>query len=232
MDRLKKITIKYFVLFCIASIAVFALFQRFNIRDIAIRCGTRILPLEDRIHGTWLLEEYICDTTLLSDATILIGDSHLYYFQQYIPKNTNIINKAISGETTRGIISRDTLDLKNINNSNIILLAGYNDLKYRNVSQVCQNLDFLIHYYKENHLIVLSLFPVNKKRTWINSQIRQINSHLEGQCKRENITFINLYDELLNESATGLNTHYTRDGVHLNEKGYSILKKHLQYNIQ
>ena len=223
MDKSKKIKVKYLWGFCIIFVVGFVLFETGNIRDVTIRIVSKMIPLEDRVHENQLLKQYINDTSSLSNVTILIGDSHLFYFHQYALNNTSIINRAIPGETTKGIILRGTLDLKNINSSKIIFLAGYNDLKYRNVSQVCRNLDVLINQYKSN-LVVLSLFPVDEKRTWINHQIRQINFHLQEQCRHENIAYINVYDELLNEKGTGLNPDYTRDGIHLNEEGYHILK--------
>ena len=225
MDKLRKIRVKFLWSFCIIFVVGFGLFEIGNIRDVTIRIVTKILPLENRMRDNQLLKQYINDTTSLSNAIILIGDSHLHYFHQYIPSNKYIVNRAIPGETIKGIILRDTLDLRNIYDSRIIFLAGYNDLKYRNVSQIYQYLDALIQHYKRNSLIVLSLFPVNKERTWINKQICQINFYLQEQCIDNNIAFMNIYDELLNEKGTGINPNYTKDGVHLNENGYNILKK-------
>ena len=227
MDKLRKIIVKCLLGFCIIFAVGFVLFKIGNIRDVTIRMVTKILPLENRVHDHQLLKQYVNDTASLSNTIILIGDSHLYYFHRYVQNNTHIVNRAIPGETTKGIILRDTLDLKNIDVSKIIFQAGYNDLKYRNVLQICRYLDILIQHYKNNCFIVLSLFPVDEKRTWMNHQIRQINLHLYEQCLRNSITFINVYDELLNEKGTGLNPNYTRDGVHLNEDGYHILKKYL-----
>ena len=228
MDKLRKIRVKCIFWGCIVIFIVgLVLFEAGNIRDVTIRVVTRMLPLENRVHDNYLLKQYINDTTSLSNTIILIGDSHLYYFHQYAQCNKHIVNRAIPGETTKGIMVRDTLDLRNVYGSKIIFQVGYNDLKYRNVSQIFRYLDSLIQCYKRNCLIVLSLFPVNKERTWINKQICQINLHLQEQCRRSNITFINVYDELLNEEGTGINPDYSIDGVHLNESGYHILKNHL-----
>ena len=57
--------------------------------------------------------------------------------------------------------------------------------------------------------------------------IKEINRQLKKYAKENNITFINIYDKLVDDEGL-LNADYTTDGLHINENGYEVITKELK----
>ncbi len=80
-------------------------------------------------------------------------------------------------------------------------------------------------------IYVQSILPVkedNKMQSYAhkNKVIIDVNKQLEVYCKKKSVTFINLYPTFV---ANGeIDTMYTLDGLHLNEKGYKIWEEKIK----
>ena len=62
-----------------------------------------------------------------------------------------------------------------------------------------------------------------------NKDIKEINKEIKKIAKKEKITYIDMYDELVDEDGD-LSLDYTKEGLHLSDEGYEkvtfVLKKY------
>ena len=132
------------------------------------------------------------------------------------------------------------------NPTKVFLLIGTNDIQNnKSEDEIVNNIKKIIdkiHEVRPKTKIYLeSLLPVNKsddskinhdmvgKRE--NKTIQSINKKLKKYAEEENITFINLYDEFVNDN-NEMTLKYTEEGLHLSSLGYlkltNILLPYLQ----
>lgn len=167
---------------------------------------------------------------------------------------TNIVNRGISGDITNGILSRldEIIFFKPLA---IFLLIGVNDFFNNsnnpeiNPTYVGKNILEIASKIKigsPNTIIYIqTILPINNQQYMkvkkvdynflrgdfnpsINFQIRQVNSIL-----RENNIFpvINLYEYFVNNAGV-MDTNYSTDGVHLNQKGYQLWVNNIAHIIK
>ncbi len=177
------------------------------------------------------------------DIIVFLGDSLTYnyktdeFFEEY-----KTFNSGISGNKTTDILN----DLENrvykYNPTKVFLLIGINDLKNgTNKDEVINNIEIIIKQIKENKkdttIYVESIYPISNEEDMKNikkivpktdnNEIKETNKKLNELCKRYNITYINVYDKLLNDKGS-LKKDYTTDGLHLNDLGYFKVTKLLE----
>lgn len=176
------------------------------------------------------------EVVVLDDNYLFLGDSitELYDLDEYFP-DMNVVNSGVSGNKTQDILK----DLKNrayrYNPSKVFLLIGTNDIQAGvDSDEIIQNIEEILVGLKKNRpyaqLYLESIYPVNEDKSGAqdrtNKEIQAINQALKKYCKEEDITFINLYDLLLNEDGQ-LASEYTKDGLHLSEQGYEVVTKEI-----
>ena len=102
-----------------------------------------------------------------------------------------------------------------------------NENKIDNIKKISED----IKKYRPNaKLYIESIYPVNKslnkemvnQRT--NEAIKSMNKKIEEYCKKEKISYINIYDELTDEDGN-FDKKYTNDGLHPNDLGYAKITK-------
>ena len=177
------------------------------------------------------------------DIIVFLGDSLTYnyktdeFFEEY-----KTFNSGISGNKTTDILN----DLENrvykYNPTKVFLLIGINDLKNgTNKDEVINNIEIIIKQIKENNkdatIYVESIYPISNEEDMKNikkivpktdnNEIKETNKKLNELCKKYNITYINVYDKLLNDKGS-LKKDYTTDGLHLNDLGYFKVTKVLE----
>ena len=152
--------------------------------------------------------------------------------------NPNIINRGVSGDSTEGILHRiDHICV--LKPSKIFILIGTNDLgQGKTIPTIITNYEQIISKIKQNSpqtkIFVQSVFPVNEnilqsKRK--NKDIVSLNSGLKKVAIKYNVTFINVYSDLVSTNHQ-LNSNFSYDGLHLNGKGYLEWKKALEKYIK
>ena len=57
-----------------------------------------------------------------------------------------------------------------------------------------------------------------------NKKIKELNKRLKDYCKENGIVYINLY-ETLADSEGNIKLEYTKEGLHLSDKGYEAVTK-------
>ena len=170
---------------------------------------------------------------------LFLGDSitEFYDLDKYFP-NLPVVNSGIISNTTEDILNDMKNRVYNYNPSKVFILIGTNDLRDdRSVDEIVNNIKKIIEEIKENRketeIYLESIYPVNEKvnkkgvEGRKNEDIKEINNQLEKYAKKENITYINIYNKLVDDEGL-LNEDYTTDGLHINEDGYKIITKELE----
>ena len=107
-------------------------------------------------------------------------------------------------------------------------------------SENVKNIQEIVDNIKEKlplcEIYVQSIYPVNstKDSTAVgirtNEKIISINKKIKELCNDEKITYVNMYD-LLTDDDGNLNTEYTKEGLHISDKGYEFITKIIKENI-
>ena len=60
-----------------------------------------------------------------------------------------------------------------------------------------------------------------------NTSIKKINSELKKYCNDKNCTYLDVYS-LLEDKDGNLKLEYTKEGLHMSDKGYEVITKELK----
>lgn len=139
--------------------------------------------------------------------------------------NPNVKNRGIGGDDTDGILER--LDeVVSSDPAKIFLLIGTNDISSgKTVDHVVKNHQLIIDLIREaspdTKLYIQSVLPVQESihPSRPNSSLQEINRQLEEMCRKQEITYIDLYS-LLADDQGQLDMKFSIDGLHLNAAGY------------
>jgi lysophospholipase L1-like esterase len=159
------------------------------------------------------------------NKTIFLGNSLINNFDLSVFKDTNILNRGISGDRITDLLNR--LDETTRRSpKKIFLEIGVNDIFFSGSPKwVLSNYIILLAEIKKKLpktiIYVNGLLP-----TWDiekNKKIKKINNELTEICKKENMIYIDLYKHFLKEEK--LDPELSIDIVHLNLNGYMIWQK-------
>lgn len=176
---------------------------------------------------------------------VFVGDSitQEFHLHEYFP-NLPIYNRGIGGDTTAGLLTRMDESIFALKPSTIVLQMGTNDfpvsgleadVSIANLTKVVNQIKLTLPNTK---LILVSVYPIHeptlnlgqpilaKQRT--NARLMNIN---EGIRQLKGVEFVDLYPRLLDEHHQ-LNMTLSRDGLHLNAKGYQVVQTALKHFIK
>ena len=103
-----------------------------------------------------------------------------------------------------------------------------------------------IKLIKENRpyseIYLESIYPINKTDDdkisdsvkdieFDNEKIIEVNNLLKDLAKDEKITYVDLYNKLVDDDGN-LNISYTKDGLHISSEGYKFITKELMKYIK
>lgn len=172
---------------------------------------------------------------------LFLGDSITEYYdlEKYFP-DMPVVNSGIAGDTTDDILSDMKGRVYDYNPSKVFILIGTNDLlEDKTNEEIFNNIKKIVDGIKENRseaeIYIESIYPVNRsmdKRLYMvgsrqNKDIIEINKMIKDYCNEENLTYINTYDELLDDDGN-LKKDYSEDGLHLSSEGYDVVTKSLE----
>ena len=176
------------------------------------------------------------------DNYLFLGDSitDFYDLDKYYP-DLPVVNSGISGNTTEDILNDMKKRVYQYNPSKVFLLIGTNDLIHdKSNEEIVEGVEKIIEGIKENRpkaeIYLESIYPVNhdirrnNAENRENNDIREINKELKKYCKKNKITYIDMYD-LLKDEEGNLKEEYTKDGLHLSDKGYEVVTKEIKQRI-
>lgn len=183
---------------------------------------------------------------ILNPNVVMLGDSitDFYDLDKFYGSEMLIVNSGINGNKTEDIINNIRNRVFAYNPSKIFLLIGVNDILYDgdDPEKVIDQIDEIVmeinNKLPNTKIYIESIYPVNnewkdnhdnrvKDEKEINSTIIMTNDKLEEYCEANDLKFIDLYPDLLDDNGV-LNHDYTDDGLHPNENGYKVITEILK----
>ena len=177
-----------------------------------------------------------------TENIVFLGDSitEIYPLEDIFGK-VPIVKSGISGYRTKDILEQLRKMVYQYNPSKVILLIGTNDyLDDSTPDEVSSNIKEIvqeIHKHRKNtEIYIESIYPINKnlKKEMVanrdNDKIIETNKKIKDICKEKNLTYIDMYNELIDEDGN-FNKKYTYDGLHPNTLGYARISQVLSQYI-
>lgn len=185
---------------------------------------------------------------VVDDNYLFLGDSitEQYDLKEYY-KDYPVVNSGVSGDSTSSIVENMKKRVYDYNPSKVFLLIGINDLrKGKDSSEIVSNTKEIVKLIKENRpyseIYLESIYPINKTDDdkisdsvkdieFDNEKIIEVNNLLKDLAKDEKITYVDLYNKLVDDDGN-LNISYTKDGLHISSEGYKFITKELMKYIK
>ena len=168
---------------------------------------------------------------------VFLGDHVFsnYDLTKYISED-KVVNSSDEDDTSAALLKDMKTRALIYNPSDIFISIGSNDyLKELTNEEILTNISGIIDVIKNNrslsNVYVLSVLPVgSSSKSRNNETISNLNESIKILCEENNITYIDLYSLLINEDGY-LNEEYSKDGLNLNEEGYSVVTKEISKYI-
>ena len=169
------------------------------------------------------------------DNIFFLGDSIMdWYPIEEIFGDLPIVKSGIAGYETDDILSRMDEMVYRYNPTKVFLLIGTNDLKRdedktkETANKIIEILNNIKTKRPMTKLYYQSIYPVNRNLSAAeeryNDEIQKVNKMLKEYCSKNNITYIDMYDELADNEGNFKDT-LTKDGLHPNDLGYARISQ-------
>lgn len=184
------------------------------------------------------------EVVVMDDNYLFLGDSitEQYDLDEYY-NDLPVVNSGISGNKTKDLLNDLNNRVYQYNPSKVFLLIGTNDIQSKVEEDVIvNNIKKILEDIHENRpyakLYLEAIYPVDEGSSGAqdrtNKEIQSINVSLEDYCKKNDITFIDMYDLLLDPESDKdrLFEDYSKDGLHISDEGYEVITEELMKYIK
>lgn len=177
---------------------------------------------------------------------VFYGDSitEMYVLEDFYG-DLPVVNAGHSGYMTPRLLDEVDEKLLVYNPTKVFMLMGTNDLAYSDLDndQILSNIKEIVHKIQKDRknvkIYIESIYPVKETRdldpgVWHvrkNDRIREINEMIKELCEKENLTYIDVYDELKDEDGS-IKEEYTIEGLHINQEGYKVITDKLMNYVK
>ena len=171
--------------------------------------------------------------TFKKGQIVFIGDSitQNYRLDKYYDNmQVKCYNRGISGDRTDWLLYRLQTSLFDLSPSKVILMIGTNDINSQMTAEdISKSYQKILELISTNlptaEVYCMSIIPQNlnysDKAYEFNQKIIATNNQIESLAQKYNYEYVDLYNKLKDENGL-LNQKYSKDGLHLNNKGYQI----------
>ncbi len=158
--------------------------------------------------------------------TVFLGDSIIEAIDwKELFSNETLLNRGIGSDTVSGVINR-LESITKLNPSTVFIMIGINDISLGgDTKAMFKKYQYLINTLKKQNIRIVILSTLYTQVSKYNSKVEKFNILLKKLSLNKNIIYVNLNEELsLNKKLKDI---YSLDGVHLNYKGYLMIKEKL-----
>lgn len=169
----------------------------------------------------------------------MFGDSLTYggKWQDWF-RNQRIINLGYASDTIDGMEKR-IVQLEAVSPRRIFVMAGINGMEDNGVERTLSQYKELVTNIQsanpESEILIESILPIAKQsetRRKNNETICQINKLLRDFCSTNGFEYIDLHSEMYDYDKKELKGDLTFDGIHLNDKGYTVWRNGIKGFVQ
>lgn len=171
-----------------------------------------------------------------SSKIVMMGNSITEFWSEIRPhffKDSNFINRGISGQTTPQMLLRFRSDVIELDPDMVIILAGINDIAGNtgpvSIQSIANNIFSMVELAQVHNIKVAisSVLPANRF-SWQEdilpaNKVISLNEKLKAYAEQQNLTYIDYYS-LMVDKDKGLKKELGEDGVHPNAEGYKIME--------
>lgn len=171
---------------------------------------------------------------------IFMGDSITDFWinssSNFFSQN-HYVDRGISGQTSPQMLLRFRADVLDLKPKAVVILCGTNDIAGNTGPSTLQmtedNIMSMAQLAKANKIkvVLCSVTPSNKFGWKPNlhpaDDIIALNKWIENYAKENRFAFANYYPALVND-AKGMQTAYSKDGVHPTKEGYMVMESVIQ----
>lgn len=205
----------------------------------------------------WILEagynQKVSEFRLLNEKAtpnqvVLVGDSLTDNYpvnECFLDLPYKVYNRGIGGDTTSGLLKRMDESVYELNPKVVVLLIGINDFALKegttpkSLASSVEGIIVQIHArLPETKVILEALYPVNKSgaakidRGSVDNKDNGLINETNALLKDiKGVRFLDLSSVLKDENGE-LKLEYTREGLHLNAKGYFAITPPLEKEIE
>ena len=180
------------------------------------------------------------EVVVMDDNYLFLGDSitYMYDLDKYY-EGLPVVNSGVNGNDVEDILNDINERVYQYNPSKVFLLIGTNDIDHGDSQEeVVEHIEELLLEIHKNRpyaeLYLESIYPVLEGEKVVNirtnEEIMDINQELKSFCKKEDITYIDMFSLLVDSSSdeVKIKDEYTKDGLHLSDKGYEVVTKEIK----
>jgi lysophospholipase L1-like esterase len=180
-------------------------------------------------YQTALARQHIADFLAAPNAPVILGDSIMFYIPGLTATFPSVVNLAIVGDTTSGILAR-LPNYRSLSTATVVVLeGGVNDMFFDagHDATVIENYRRIINTIaNQAPIALLGAFPVDenvqKAQPGWNTRINRIDDHIFSLCRANpRCTAIDLRSKLIDADGNlRVDYHRENDGIHPNAKAY------------
>ena len=149
----------------------------------------------------------------------------------------NMAGRGISGQTTSQMLVRFRDDVVGLKTKAVVILDGINDIACNNgtisLEDIAGNIKSMCEIARAAGIkpILCSLLPASRF-SWAPElapagDVKRLNSILKAYAEDNSIDFVDYYSTMVDNEG-GLDSRFTRDGVHPTEAGYEVMEQIIQ----
>lgn len=187
--------------------------------------------------GRYTIEnKQLLEQANMQDRIVFMGNSITEGWKQARPNffaRQNYINRGISGQTTPQMLVRFRQDVIDLNPKVVVILAGINDIAGNtgpsNIEMIADNIFSMAEIAAANDIevILCSVLPTNdfpwKPGEEPALKVIALNTVLKEYASKKKLTYVD-YFSAMSDDSMGLKKDLGYDGIHPNEKGYSVME--------
>jgi lysophospholipase L1-like esterase len=157
-------------------------------------------------------------------AVVFVGDSHVQFNEwSEMLDYPNILNRGIGGESTEQLKQR-IASIALQHPEKMFIIAGTNDILGGVKARITlRNYDDMLSIIQktspETAVYVCAIFPTIWEPA---AEVSELNDAIRRLARKYRYTFLDTFTPLLLNNT--INPTFTRDGIHLNSKGYQAIK--------
>jgi len=170
-----------------------------------------------------------------TENIVFLGDSIIdWYPIEEVYGDLPIIRSGIAGYETDDILNNMDEMVYKYNPTKVFILIGTNDLKRDEdkTEITAEKIVEIINNIKTKRpmtkIYFQSIYPVNREEAAAeeryNEEIQEVNSRVKKYCDKNDVTYIDMYDELTDNNGN-FRESLTNDGLHPNDLGYARISQ-------